>query len=315
MSDTVFVNGRGIVCKSSTGKSMVSFPDVCLTPPSPPAGPIPIPYPNTASASDLAMGSKSVKVEGKAVCLQDTSYFKKSMGDEAATKGQGGNVVTHTIRGKLYFVSWSLDVEFEGKAVCRHLDIATHNHNPRPGGTAPWPHKNKVQVDDVCAELEKEVEQADADLPPSKKKSAHTVTAAKYTRPNGESSVLWASSTHLSNRAYGGMSGNPAALMKLGGTGETPWVAGRGGPGARYNTISDIPGYAHPLSPAGPKCSHTEARILDTIFDANPQAGKGHKVTFRIKWMSSKGESRAACDTCRKAIEAAENAGMEIKIC
>ena len=52
MADNVFINGRAAVHKGSTGKS-VAFPDVCLCPPSPPAGPIPTPLPNTFKAADL----------------------------------------------------------------------------------------------------------------------------------------------------------------------------------------------------------------------------------------------------------------------
>jgi hypothetical protein len=57
----------------------VATPDVCKTPS--PAGEIPIPYPNTAQASDTTSGSKKVKTEGKEVMTKGASY-KKSSGDE-----------------------------------------------------------------------------------------------------------------------------------------------------------------------------------------------------------------------------------------
>ena len=146
MSNEVYANGREVSCKAADGKSVAAFPDVCLTPPSPPAGPIPIPYPNTGMASDTSGGSKSVKVSGKEVNLKDSSYFKKSTGDEAATKAQGMSVITHQIQGKVYYKSWSMDVKIEGENVVRHLDIMTHNHASEIGAgsismlqTPYWP--------------------------------------------------------------------------------------------------------------------------------------------------------------------------------
>ena len=69
--------------KSSEG-IVESFPDECETP-SPPAGPVPIPYPNTAKSSDTSSGSKTVKTEGKEVLQESKSDFKKSSGDETGS--------------------------------------------------------------------------------------------------------------------------------------------------------------------------------------------------------------------------------------
>jgi len=65
--------------------SIAKLPDVCKTPSSPEAGPIPIPYPNIAKSSDTASGAKKVKTNGKEVITKGASY-KKSTGDEAPTK-------------------------------------------------------------------------------------------------------------------------------------------------------------------------------------------------------------------------------------
>lgn len=138
MGDSVFANGRAVACKASNGKTVCAFPDVCLTPPTPPAGPIPVPYPNTAMASDLADGSSSVKVEKKPVLLGAKSNFSTSTGDEAGT--QGGNVVTHKTKGKAYFAVYSFDVKVEGEGVARHLDPTTHNHASPVPGTPPMAH-------------------------------------------------------------------------------------------------------------------------------------------------------------------------------
>jgi hypothetical protein len=68
--------------KKSSKETVKVQPDVCETP-SPPAGPVPIPYPNTARASDTSAGSKTVKTEGKMLPVKED--FKKSVGDEAST--------------------------------------------------------------------------------------------------------------------------------------------------------------------------------------------------------------------------------------
>src|SRR5688572_855418 len=117
-----------ISAKKDDNKSICAMPDVCLSPPSPPAGPLPIPYPNTAMSSDTSDGSKTVKIGGDEAGLKNASHYKKSSGDEAATKTLGMGVVTHTIQGKMKHAAWSMDVKFEGKNVIRHMDLTTHNH-------------------------------------------------------------------------------------------------------------------------------------------------------------------------------------------
>ncbi|MBW2060993.1 MAG: DUF4150 domain-containing protein [Deltaproteobacteria bacterium] len=47
---------------TSDGLTM-SFPDVCLTPPSPPGSPVPVPYPNLGGSSDDPSGSKDTKLQ------------------------------------------------------------------------------------------------------------------------------------------------------------------------------------------------------------------------------------------------------------
>lgn len=139
MSVDVYANNSEVACKAGSAKVIASFPDVCMTPPPPPAGPLPVPYPNTSFSKDMKNGSSTVKINGKPVMLKDQSFYKTSpLGDEAATKGQGAGVVTHTITGKTYFISWSMDVKFEGKNVDRHIDMTTSNHaSPMPNTFTP----------------------------------------------------------------------------------------------------------------------------------------------------------------------------------
>ncbi len=138
MSNNVYANGNAIACKAGDDKVIAAMPDVCLSPPSPPAGPLPVPYPNTSFSKDMQNGSKSVKINNKEVMLKDRSFYKSSpLGDEAATRSFGGSVVTHVITGKTYFNAWSMDVQIEGANVDRHLDLTTSNHASYPGSTGP----------------------------------------------------------------------------------------------------------------------------------------------------------------------------------
>ncbi|WVV49321.1 DUF4150 domain-containing protein [Pseudomonas sp. NA13] len=88
-------------------------------------------------AKDTTRGTRTVKITGKEVMLKDKSCFKTSTGDEAGNAPKKG-VVTSKIKGKVYFIAWSMDVKFEGENVVRHLDLMTHNHASKPGNTPPW---------------------------------------------------------------------------------------------------------------------------------------------------------------------------------
>ena len=155
MANDVFANGREISCKAADGKSIAAFPDVCMTPPENPTTPpgVPVPYPNTGMAKDTTRGSKNVKISRKEVMLKNKSSFKKSIGDEAGRAAKKG-VVTSVNRGKVYFVSWSMNVKFEGGNVVRHLDMTTHNHASDPPGTPPTVHTDKqapsVEQKETC---------------------------------------------------------------------------------------------------------------------------------------------------------------------
>jgi hypothetical protein len=135
MGDTVFVNGRAVIHRGSAGKAVATFPDVCKCPPTPPAGPVPTPLPNTAVAADVTGCAGTVFVEGNPIAIE-SSYIGQSTGNEVS-QPTGGGVVTSATRGKAYFVSYSMDVLVEGKGVPRHLDLLTQNHASPPGNTPP----------------------------------------------------------------------------------------------------------------------------------------------------------------------------------
>lgn len=131
MAITVYNEGNGLFHKGSPGQGIAPG-DVCLTPPPPPTGPVPIPYINSLRAGDLSAGSKTVSVDGNPTALEDSSYLSTSTGDEAGT--QGGNVITHKTKGKGYFKFWSLTLQIEGKGAARHGDPMGQNCTSDPPG-------------------------------------------------------------------------------------------------------------------------------------------------------------------------------------
>ena len=96
--------------------------------PTPPAPPIPIPYPNIAMSSDTSQGSTTVKCDGNPIML-DGSSFAMSTGDEA---GSIGGMISGVIKGKAEFKMFSFDVKIDGKKVPRLLDIMVLNKMNTP---------------------------------------------------------------------------------------------------------------------------------------------------------------------------------------
>jgi uncharacterized Zn-binding protein involved in type VI secretion len=177
MSNQVYANGMEVSCKSADSKSICEFPDVCFTPPQTPATPpgVPIPYPNTGMASDTTSGSTTVKIGGQEVMLKNKSYFKRSMGDEAGCAPKKG-VITSTNMGKVYFVSWSMDVIIEGENVVRMGDMTTHNHGSTANGAVPTVHIGKVAIalpnTEACKKEAENVGSACANATPLPKKDS-----------------------------------------------------------------------------------------------------------------------------------------------
>ena len=120
MAQKTFANARGIAHKGSGGMS-IAFPDVCQI--STPAGPVPVPFPNIAQASDTSDGPESVTCDGKMPMVKGATYSKSS-GDEA---GSLGGVMSGVNRDAAEFMLYSFDVKFEGKGVCRLGDPLFHN--------------------------------------------------------------------------------------------------------------------------------------------------------------------------------------------
>ncbi|HLL17206.1 MAG TPA: PAAR-like domain-containing protein, partial [Rubrivivax sp.] len=128
----VYANNNAIAAKSAKGKSPMAFPDVCLSPPTPPPTGVPVPYPNTCFAKAIKKGSRSVYIRDKEIALEDKSFFKTSVGNEPATPALKKGVVSGKIKGKGYFQMWSPNVKVEGRSVDRHMDLVSHNHGSPP---------------------------------------------------------------------------------------------------------------------------------------------------------------------------------------
>jgi uncharacterized Zn-binding protein involved in type VI secretion len=126
MASTVGVNSIhpnfSVVHKGSGGISMALAPDVCKTPT--PGGPVPVPYPNMARSSSLSDGTITVKADGEMIAVKG-SEFSQSNCDEAGT---AGGVTSNVNMKEAKWISYSMDVKFEGRNACRLQDRMTHNH-------------------------------------------------------------------------------------------------------------------------------------------------------------------------------------------
>lgn len=286
MSKNIFANGKEISAKKDVNKSICAMPDVCLSPPSPPAGPVPIPYPNTAKSSDTNDGSKSVKFGGSEVGLKNSSSYKKSMGDEAATKSLGMGVVTHTIQGKMKHAAWSFDVKIEGQNVIRHMDITTHNHiNQQNSGdmtlnqaAQEYAQIGELTCDDLDA-LNQEVR--DNEIAPV---DSPTTTATAFRKDaKGNSKYMKAMCPHNPLDEY-----ENGYELTVRDPNQPPCAGGR--------------------RPQYRKKNHAENKILNPEMDA--QGGGMIKLNI---WHPP-GDS-APCLSCRQAICEAEECKIEVWIC
>jgi hypothetical protein len=263
MGCAVYANGMSIACNVADGKTIAAMPDVCLSPPTPPAGPVPLPYPNTAMASDTDNGSKTVQIGGQEVMLKDQSTFKTSSGDEAATKSLGMGVVTHQIQGKANFVAWSMDVKFEGQNVPRHLDLMGHNEASQPPNTPPWPYLDGMTLpasDPVCEELNKTLAATvNEELPPSMRPSPENPsTVAVGAISGGGGLVAGASSISAKRVLRGGKYANYSKGIDR---------------GAKSNVKtcgSDEADFKYTDS-GRPYEGHAEAKIIEDFFAAGAQ--------------------------------------------
>ncbi|MGD9853095.1 MAG: PAAR-like domain-containing protein [Nitrospirales bacterium] len=306
MGANVFANGREISAKKSGDKTIAKMPDVCLSPPSPPAGPIPIPYPNFANSKDTTGGTKKVKIAGAEVGLKGKSSYKKCKGDTAATRSFGASVLSHNLEGPIKHVAGSFDVTFEGTNVVRFGDLTTGNHtNPTTGSVGPIVGGVGVGVADAeCTALSNKNEEARKDLGaktkdktlvgPNGKGRGTTVSSMKSTpKAGGRSKIMSAHNNHKATAKC------PKGLAK------------GGGKAVRSGKKSTLCGnYTHP-APASQKSGHAEARLFDELGAAKPR-----NITLNIDWRPRTGKpSKMPCQTCQNMLCKARECGHDISLC
>lgn len=340
MAANVYANGMEVSGKASPHKVIASMPDVCLSPPSPPAGPVPIPYPNFAQASDTTDGSKTVKIGGKEVNLKGKSKYKKSKGDEAATRNFGSGLLSHSITGAVKHKAGSFNVEIEGCGVVRNLDLTTGNHsNPGDGcmtvDSAKFATAMKGNPD--CAKLKQGNNARRKELKQTTKKT--TISHAKIKRPGKKTITVWSCSRSLVG-AYrnGNVSDGYVSGLKKRKSGIVDGEGRKGGKSsnlceeAREQLLDKNKGKVYASTKSMPHTSHTESRILESLFAGDPPPA-GTKVTFAINWNRAITDKNGKpkidpktgkpkfikddnpCPSCRKLICAAKLCGITILIC
>lgn len=302
MSKNVLANGREISAAKDANQSPAAMPDVCLSPPSPPAGPVPIPYPNTSKGSDTDQGSKSVKIGGEEVGLKNSSDYKKSNGDEAATKSLGMGVVSHTIQGKSKHAAWSFDVKIEGANAIRHMDLTTHNH-VNQGNLAVVLNQAGMAVKLVrpltCEELQnanKGAQKKDLEVP---NRPDDVMATANFTPPPPQPNLFMKGFNKMANvKNKNGYSKSKRGRSKT----KSP---------CRACTRKKF---------HGGKQHHSEARIIESIFKAARQSGSSPPLgtlTLRVQWNVA-GEDKPRdrpCPACKTLICDAQKCGLTIQLC
>jgi hypothetical protein len=328
VSKNVFANGMEVSAKNDDNKSIAAMPDTCLSPPSPPAGPVPLPYPNTAMASDTSDGSKTVKIGGGEVGLKNVSNYKKSTGDEAATKTLGMGVVSHNIQGPMKHAAWSMDVKFEGKNAIRHMDLTTHNHINTDNLTATMDGASVKpgEVSELCKELDllnqQEVAKAKveaANLSPSKKKAMKdkgwALTTAKIQMPAGvPGSGTWNAVSNADLVPENGSSSYKTDYP----TGQIPDCAGLKNKTSRKATKK-----RKAVKKGDPKRwtergKDSEAKLLGPMMALPPAARVGAKITMKVFHVFNATPDKPdslPCWSCREAICGAVQCKIEVTLC
>lgn len=301
---TVYANGREISAKKDANKTMAAMPDVCLSPPSPPAGPIPIPYPNNSMGSNTDQGTRSVKIRGSEVGMKSSSNYKSSTGDEAATRGLGMGVVTHTLSDKMHHTAWSMNVKVEGANAIRHLDMTTHNHN-NPPNIAVGLNQAGMAVEQIrdwtCDELSSYNQNVmrGGDFKDGAAMDSITTTAATYTPPGGGSYLMQGSS--CTNSLINASRSSGYAPVR---------------PKSQKMACTDASGGGQQYA------NHTEPKLIAAIFDQakamgiTPHTPLG-TLKMNIHWPDPPaGKSQSdPCSHCEKWVCAAIKCGLDIKLC
>ncbi|MBF0529505.1 MAG: DUF4150 domain-containing protein [Deltaproteobacteria bacterium] len=109
------------------GGMSLGFPDVCLTPS--PAGPVPIPYPNTAQQNMGAPAVIKVLYDGAPAHNLNTK-IAQTTGDNA---GVSGGVASGTVMGPAQHVTGSFTVLSGGMPATKMTSVSIQNSTNCPG--------------------------------------------------------------------------------------------------------------------------------------------------------------------------------------
>lgn len=313
MAAKVYANGMEVSGKASNHKVIASMPDVCLSPPAPPAGPIPIPYPNFAQASDTTNGSKTVKAGGKEISLKGKSKYKKSKGDEAATRSFGMGLISHSISGAVKHKAGSFNVKIEGSQVVRTMDLTTGNHmNPGDGCAAPDAAGVQPGVGDPpdCEALHAKNEDKRSEANHQERPS--TFAHAVVDQGSAGFEVMWSSSRALDAKYSNGR------------------AQGKEDKSSADSNLCDEADFKYETAEISPPCTHAESRIIEDLFSRPGFPAAPTTVTLSINWNRSKfpaGDWRNKkvnqdyylsddpCPHCHKLLCAAQACGIDIRIC
>ena len=304
----VFANGQAISGKGTDNKSIAAFPSVCNSPPSPPAGPIPIPYPVTSMAGDTNDGAGSVVVNKKEAGKKNGSVYSKCNGNQPATRSFGMDLASATIEGKTKFDAYSSDVMIEKKGAERFLDLTSANHsNPSTAFTNSITNASgaKVKVTD-CEKLDSMNEESRDEAQPSKRDKG-TVEAAKY-KPPGQKPVAYrarSSKSHVRPSLY-------EEKYAKGGWGQTKADKNNKLP-SRLNKIKNCDAERLYGNNAQGAINHAEGKIVEELAGdiLNGLVKPGGKITFNIDWA---GKPKLPCPKCCDTLSEA-CACFDIELC
>lgn len=100
-----------------------SFPDICLTPPTPPTG-LPVPYLNTARNPAAVAGQSKVKWLAGDAHMAFSTQIMTSTGDEAGTLG---GIISHTFAGPARALTGAFTVLVVGRPAWRMTSLTIQN--------------------------------------------------------------------------------------------------------------------------------------------------------------------------------------------
>ena len=123
------------------GGTAAGGPDVCKTPPAPP---VPAPYPNMGQVASSDKTVSKVVIQNKETVVE-SSKIPSSKGDEPGTlKG----MVSQTHRSSIQFKKYSSKVYAKGKKIVFHTAATAHNGSNAnaPVGAHASPSQTKVVV-------------------------------------------------------------------------------------------------------------------------------------------------------------------------